>query len=232
MDRKAKIYLAVLVITIWGACAATCEKKDKPGDAVPHDRDIIGSAASRPATAEEAVALQIKYDESRAEIARLQSEKQAALDALHEANAATWKRFGAYSWMCVVPGLAILIGGFMPIVGAFLAPAHKMGMLLLAAGMIFAIVPHMLATYGPVVFYPTFGAAAVFIVGYLGLELWKRYKAIRDLSTKAVNSDNPTEMAKHASAAVALARATNPAIDKAFKKNLTNTAAFIHKNAT
>lgn len=172
-----------------------------------------------PATSAEWVELTNELDDARAERDRLAAELKATLESRALADAATWKRLGSYSWLLIVPGVLIVIGSFLPWT-SFLAPARSVGWLLLGIGTGFAILPHMLTTYGPLAFYPMALAVGGYCLALAILHIAAEYRRIFTIRNKAKLATNDRDRVKHLGAAAALERSINPKIDKAFKRDL------------
>lgn len=211
---------------------SSCDREDRPRLEPQPDRvgGTLPMPTSAPATSEEWTRLTRELDDARAENQRKDAELTAALEAQRvqlqakideekAANSATWKRLGAYSWMCVAPGIAIIVVSMLPF-AAFLAPFRRTGWLLVAIGTAFALLPHIVAEYGPKAFWISASIAGVFAASYGALQLWALWRRLASIEHKAEETTNPVEKVKHAGAAAAVERIIFPAIDKAYKRDL------------
>jgi hypothetical protein len=208
-----RIKLFVLA-TAFALMAAGCPKPRPPVVSQP-THDVL--AATQPATFSEAVDAQLELDRLRAELQRKDMELAAKLDEAKNANRDTWQRLGAFSWMLVVPGILLLIGSFMPWT-SFLAPFRNVAYVLIGLGTLFAILPHMLATYGPWAFYPMAVAAGLYVIALATLNIVGMVRRLKVIEAKAAESHSVAEKALHIGAATGIARVLNPRKDRRFKR--------------
>jgi hypothetical protein len=200
------IMLIILALTLY-----SCGPK-RDAFAPQPDRGSSIGLPPPPATIEEWKLHVRELDDARAENTRKDVQLQAALDEKAAANVATWKRFGAISWAFILPGLGLTVLSFLPF-ASFFAPARNIGFLLLGLGAIFAAAPWILGEFGSYALMPIFLSAGLYVFCIAAMDVWRRFRALRELQDKANAESDPVKTALHIGAAAGILHGLNPVAD-------------------
>jgi hypothetical protein len=174
--------------------------------------------ASQPATADEWARLTRQLDDARAENQRKDATLAAAIKAREAANFDTWKRFGVYSYALTALGIGLLVLSILPWTAAFLGSMRPVALLLIGGGVLFGLLPHILATYGPVAFYPLAIIVAGYVLSIAALDIWRRIRRARAEAGLCVAALDPARPEVGLREVIEHRAAANPLLDRELLK--------------
>lgn len=216
VDHGRWMLAAIIILVAIAACLQGCPNSSAPLKQPLRD---VPFAKDPPKDASEWARLTRELDDSRAENARKDRELEAEIKRTQAAHDATWKRLGAYSWLCIVPGVGLLIlsvvgGAFassIPLLGGLAAkPVMATARILIVLGVGFAVLPWALDKYGDYAFYGIFGGVGLYAASEALVRIVAAWRSLKTLQVKANTETDPTQTAVHLGAAAGIMREMNP----------------------